>query len=85
MKKGLAGHHLMRVRIKKRIFQRLREAASEESDRLSQYVTVSDIVRSACYDWLVKHDTLRSLEQMPSDLWRKQEEYALMVVTAPLL
>ena len=85
MQKSLAGHHLMRVRIKKNIFTRLREAAEEETSRRSEHVTVSDLVRSACYDWLVKHDALRALEEMPMELWLQQEERALYIITAPML
>lgn len=85
MQKALAGHHLMRVRIKKNIFDRLREAADEETARRGEHVTVSDLVRSACYDWLIKHDALRALEDMPMELWRQQEEHALYIITTPML
>lgn len=68
MSKPLVGHHLMRVRISKRIFDRLQEVAEEECVRTGEHVTVSDIVRSACYNYLLIHDSVRQLESAGFDL-----------------
>lgn len=64
------GHHLMRVRIRKSVFGRLQEVADEETDRTGEHITVSDLVRSACYNFLLVHDAIRRLEGMlpPSGL-----------------
>jgi len=77
--------HVMRVRIQKRVFEALQTAATEEIDRRGEHVTVSDIVRAACHDWLVKHQALRALENLPHDLWRREEEEAVYIITAPML
>lgn len=80
MPKPLVGHHLLRVRIKKRIFDRLKEAATEESERTGDHVTVSDLVRAACYNYLLIHEAVQQLENCPPDL---DEE--VLVITSPML
>jgi hypothetical protein len=65
MSKPLVGHHLLRVRIKKRIFRRLKEVAQEEAERTGEHVTVSDLVRAACYNYLLIHDSVQQLENRP--------------------
>ena len=65
MAKAHVGHHLLRVRIRKRIFQHLQEVADYESDRTGDHVTVSDLVRQACVNLLVLHETMRSLHELP--------------------
>lgn len=67
MGKSLVGHHLMRVRIRKTIYQKLQEVAEEEADRTGEHVTVSDLVRAACYNFLLVHESLRQLENSPPD------------------
>lgn len=62
MSKQLVGHHLMRVRIRKNIFDTMQEIAEEESERSGEHVTVSDIVRAACYNYLLIHESVRRLE-----------------------
>lgn len=62
MGKDLVGHHLMRVRIRKNIFERMQELADEETERTGQHVTVSDIVRAACYNYLLIHESVKRLE-----------------------
>ena len=62
------GHHLMRVRILERVFEKLQEVAEEESDRTGEHVTVSDLVRVACYDYLLVYDSARRLESLREDL-----------------
>jgi hypothetical protein len=44
--------HLLRVRVKTRLFQQLQETAHRESAQNDRHTTVSDIVRSALIDWL---------------------------------
>jgi len=65
MAKAHVGHHLLRVRIRKRIFRHLQEVADYESDRTGEHVTVSDLVRQACVNLLVLHETMRSLHELP--------------------
>jgi hypothetical protein len=62
MSKPLVGHHLMRVRISKTIFNRLQEVADEECVKTGEHVTVSDLVRAACYNFLLLHESVRQLE-----------------------
>jgi len=81
MAKPLVGHHLMRVRIRKKIFQKLQEVAEEESERTEEHVTVSDLVRAACYNYLMIHDSVRRLENAPP----LEIEDAILVITQPML
>ena len=62
MSKPLVGQHLMRVRIRKTIFEMMQDLAQYESDRTGEHVTVSDIVRAACYNHLLIHQSLHHLE-----------------------
>lgn len=59
-----ANYHLLRVRVKKHMFYRLQELAMEETHATGEYTTVSDLVRSAIYDWLNTHDAARRLESL---------------------
>lgn len=54
-------HHMLRVRIRKRIFVRLQEIAELESADSPEPVSVSDIVRSALMDWIATHEASRQL------------------------
>ena len=56
-----ANYHLLRVRVKKHVFYRLQELAMEETHETGEYTTVSDLVRSAIYDWLNVHDAAKRL------------------------
>lgn len=80
MSKELVGHHLLRVRIRKNIFDKLQEAADEESERTGEHVTVSDLVRAACYNYLLIHESLQKLENSPPDLGGE-----VLIITSPLL
>jgi hypothetical protein len=80
MGKSLAGHHLMRVRIRKNIFDKMKEVAEEESDRTGESVTVSDLVRSACYNYLLVNESCRQLEAMSG-----LSEDAVIIVRQPML
>ena len=62
MAKQFVGHHLLRVRIRKKIFTDLKEIAEEQSERSGTHVTVSDLVRSACYNYILLQDSIRKLE-----------------------
>jgi hypothetical protein len=53
MHKLHVGHHLLRVRIRKVIFNQLKEAAQAESHRTGLHITVSDLVRQACVNYLL--------------------------------
>jgi Arc/MetJ-type ribon-helix-helix transcriptional regulator len=53
-------HHLMRVRIRKTLFDRLKAIAETETDRSGEYTSVSDLVRAALLTWVQTHEcTLR--------------------------
>lgn len=62
------GHHLLRVRITNRVRDRLLALAEEESERTGTTVTISDLVRAACYNYLLVDDSLRRLESAPTVL-----------------
>jgi len=81
MSKSLIGHHLMRVRIRKQIFRQLQELAEDESDRTGEHVTVSDLVRVACYNYLLIHDSLQRLENSPPE----ELEDAILIIHNPTL
>lgn len=82
MGKSLVGHHLMRVRIRKSIFTKLQEVAEEESERSGDHVTVSDLVRAACYNFLLIHESVKQLENTPPVF---DEEEILLVHINPML
>lgn len=82
MGKNLVGHHLMRVRIRKAIFHQLQEVAEEESGRTGEHVTVSDLVRAACYNYLLIHESVRRLEHTPPAFLEGEE---ILVITSPML
>jgi hypothetical protein len=76
--KDLIGHHLMRVRIRKAIFERLEEIADEETIRTNEHVTVSDLVRASIYNYLLLHESVRRFEAA-------LEEGEVVILTSPLL
>ena len=80
MSKELVGHHLLRVRIRKAIFDKLQETAEEETSRTGEHVTVSDLVRAACYNYLLIHDAVQRLENNPQDMGDD-----VLVITSPML
>jgi len=62
-------HHLMRVRVRTRVFTRLREIAQSESKRTGDHTSVSDLVRAALTDYINVYDTaakLKALQNVPS-------------------
>ena len=80
MAKELVGHHLLRVRIRKSIFEKLQETAQEESDRTGSHVTVSDLVRAACYNYLLIHEAVQKLENSPPQLGEE-----VLIISSPML
>ena len=81
MAKELVGHHLLRVRIRKSIFRKLQETARDESERTGEHVTVSDLVRAACYNYLLIHDAVQRLENTPPNAIGEE----VLVITSPML
>jgi hypothetical protein len=43
----------------------MQDLAEEETERTGEHVTVSDIVRAACYNYLLIQESLRRLECAP--------------------
>jgi hypothetical protein len=96
MSKQLVGHHLMRVRIRKNIFDLMQDIAEEETDRSGEHVTVSDIVRAACYNYLLIHESVRRLEaahlmalndmeEDEEDEEEEDEDEMVYIITRPML
>jgi hypothetical protein len=79
--KPLVGHHLMRVRIRRGIFEKLEQVAEEESIRTNEHVTVSDLVRAAVYNYLLLHESVRKLESFAETF----EGGEIFIVTDPML
>jgi hypothetical protein len=50
-------HHLMRVRVRCRIFGKLREIARAESSQTGTHTSVSDLVRAALSDWIRTYES----------------------------
>lgn len=73
MAKEHVGHHLLRVRIRKKIFFSLQEVAVAETERTGEHVTVSDLVRQACVQMLHLHETMRYLSEL-SELYAELHE-----------
>lgn len=81
MGKPLVGHHLMRVRIKKYIFDKLQAEADEQSAQTGENVTVSDLVRSACYNYLLIQQSLKQLENAPPTALGEE----VLIIMTPML
>lgn len=60
--KDLVGTHLLRARIREKIFVRLEDVAEIESSRTGEHVTVSDLVRIAIYNYLLPYSTIEAIE-----------------------
>lgn len=87
MSNQLAGHHLMRVRVRKRMFLRLQETAEEMTEEFGEHVTVSDIVRRACYEFLNAERSRKRLDSLPAQLFEPSEgeQLDVLLVLAPML
>jgi len=60
-------HHLMRVRVRTRVFRRLQEIAEYETERTGDHTTVSDLVRSALSDYINVYATTARLYEMEAE------------------
>lgn len=54
-------HHLMRVRVRTRVFNRLREIAEDETAKTGDHTSVSDLVRSALSDYITVYESTEKL------------------------
>lgn len=61
---ALIGTHLLRVRIRRSIFDRLQEVAEELTEESGKTVTVSDLARSALYNYLLIYNKLQDLRDL---------------------
>jgi hypothetical protein len=77
----------MRVRVQKNIFKRLQDVAREETRRVHDQVTVSDLVRAACYNFLLIYEAQQRLESVVEREPEKEpgEEELVVVVKTPML
>lgn len=57
-------HHLMRVRVRTRIFDRLRVIAATESKITGDHTSISDLVRAALSDWIRVYESTEILYQL---------------------
>jgi hypothetical protein len=79
-------HHLLRVRIRKPIFEKLQNIAEEKSVSLNEHVTVSDLVRSAIYNSLLIHEAARRLENVPPIFFEEDsDEEDIRIIHQPML
>lgn len=62
MNEKTSGHHLVRVRMNKRVFCELQAVAGEETERIGEHVTVSDLIRAWVYDGLLVYRAVTELE-----------------------
>ena len=87
--KALVGHHLMRVRIRKTIFDRLQDVADEQTTVTGEHVTISDLVRVACYNYLVVYEQLQRLQasqvQFAAEMQERFENGDVLIITTPIL
>ncbi len=77
-------HHLMRVRVRRSLFDRLKEIAQEESGDSGEYTSVSDIVRAALLTWIQTYEStsrLRAAVSPPLVL----SDTGMLSETAPIL
>jgi hypothetical protein len=58
-------HHLMRVRVRVRIFDKLKGIAKKESLLTGDHTSVSDLVRAALSDWVRVYETTEKLYELP--------------------
>ena len=58
-------HHLMRVRVRTRVWKQLQDIAAEQTQNTGETTYVSDLVRSALFDYIRVHEsTLRFSSQL---------------------
>jgi len=57
-------HHLMRVRVRTSVFRRLQQIADVETERTGDHTSVSDLVRSALFDYVNVYEATAKLYDM---------------------
>jgi Arc/MetJ-type ribon-helix-helix transcriptional regulator len=60
--KNISSHHLVRVRMNKKLFENLRDIAQKETELSGEFVSVSDIIRSACLIWKQTYETTSRIQ-----------------------
>ena len=60
--KSSSNHHLVRVRMNKKLFLKLKEIAQTETETHGEFVSVSDIIRSACLIWKQTYETTKRID-----------------------
>lgn len=60
-------HHLMRVRVRTGVFRRLQHIADVETERTGDHTTVSDLVRSALFDYINVYAATSKLYEMEAE------------------
>jgi hypothetical protein len=73
---GQPTHHLMRVRVRTRVFRRLQEIAEYETARTENHTTVSDLVRSALSDYISVYAATAKLYDMEAERVEAPEKVA---------
>jgi hypothetical protein len=61
--KSTSNHHLVRVRMNKKLFEHLRQIAQTETEITGEFVSVSDIIRSACLIWKQTYETTKRIKE----------------------
>jgi hypothetical protein len=75
-----SSYHLMRVRIRKTVFERMQDLAEEQSTVSGSHVTVSDLVRAACINHLLVHEGLRQLEALGQEVQARLEAGDVLIL-----
>lgn len=57
----------MRVRVRSRVFSRLREIAENETSRTGDHTSVSDLVRAALSDYINVYETTARLAALQTN------------------
>ncbi len=56
-------HKLLRVRVHKAIFARMKEIAKEQSEHFGEHISMSDIVRASIGSFIQVHETKKRIEE----------------------
>ena len=56
-------HKLLRVRVHKAIFARMKEIAKEQSAHFDEHISMSDIVRASIGSFIQVHETKKRIEE----------------------
>jgi len=57
-------HHLLRVRMRKVHFDKLKTIAEKETQSSGEYTSVSDIVRTSILNWIQTYESQQRLEKL---------------------